>query len=368
MFLAGAAQDEAVDAVRPPSLKGALRFWWRALNWSRIRSGVADDTAALRQLHHEESALFGNAAGDSGHQAAVLLHVTSDIHEQYPLGTKKFYDSKDANKGMCYLAGLGVFSFKDGTTRPAVGGTFEVSLRCHPKRSSAEQVAQLRDALIAFGLMGALGARARKGFGSCAIQSLVHDGKEYAPQDEGAVRRWLRQQIPASLGEPPFTALTSLTQVFVVSKTLDQFGSAMTRYRGCTADFNGGDGNFADDAVNALELLQTGSSNQVPRRAAFGLPLQFQFKQAGSRTVIFQPDGYERRASPLFAHFHEFSKGGRLAIFTLIPARFLPDRYVCALPKGGAKTAVGPFQPDYAVIRTFLTDTKYIGAKEIGHE
>ncbi|MBK9462163.1 MAG: type III-B CRISPR module RAMP protein Cmr1 [Sphingobacteriales bacterium] len=30
MFLSGANQD--VPELRPPSIKGALRFWWRAMN------------------------------------------------------------------------------------------------------------------------------------------------------------------------------------------------------------------------------------------------------------------------------------------------------------------------------------------------
>ena len=39
MFLGGAATTEVADAIRPPSIKGALRFWWRALNWSRVYQG-----------------------------------------------------------------------------------------------------------------------------------------------------------------------------------------------------------------------------------------------------------------------------------------------------------------------------------------
>ncbi len=37
MFLGGANQDVS-DGIRPPLVKGALRFWWRALNWGRFRA------------------------------------------------------------------------------------------------------------------------------------------------------------------------------------------------------------------------------------------------------------------------------------------------------------------------------------------
>ncbi len=35
MFIGGADQTPS-DGIRPPSVKGALRFWWRALNWGRF--------------------------------------------------------------------------------------------------------------------------------------------------------------------------------------------------------------------------------------------------------------------------------------------------------------------------------------------
>ncbi|WP_373691017.1 RAMP superfamily CRISPR-associated protein [Endozoicomonas sp. ONNA2] len=33
MFLGDARSDAWTEKIRPSSLKGALRFWWRALNW-----------------------------------------------------------------------------------------------------------------------------------------------------------------------------------------------------------------------------------------------------------------------------------------------------------------------------------------------
>ena len=35
MFLGGA--DQSPDGIRPSSVKGALRFWWRAWAWTRAR-------------------------------------------------------------------------------------------------------------------------------------------------------------------------------------------------------------------------------------------------------------------------------------------------------------------------------------------
>ncbi len=49
------------DSVRPPSFRGALRFWWRALNWGRFRNNAQSDADALKALHREEVRLFGSA-------------------------------------------------------------------------------------------------------------------------------------------------------------------------------------------------------------------------------------------------------------------------------------------------------------------
>ena len=77
MYLAGAEQTTA--ALRPPSIKGALRFWWRALNWSRHWQDAATQPAkdrehtALKSLHQEEARLFGLAATEGGGRQGVFI-------------------------------------------------------------------------------------------------------------------------------------------------------------------------------------------------------------------------------------------------------------------------------------------------------
>ena len=63
MFCGGANQRE--PELRLPSFKGVLRFWWRALAWSRLKG----DLAAIKG---EEDALLGSA--DEG-QARVSMRL-----------------------------------------------------------------------------------------------------------------------------------------------------------------------------------------------------------------------------------------------------------------------------------------------------
>jgi CRISPR-associated protein Cmr1 len=52
MFLGG-ADPKAGAELRGASLKGALRFWWRALAWGRLGD--------LAEIHKQEMKLFGSA-------------------------------------------------------------------------------------------------------------------------------------------------------------------------------------------------------------------------------------------------------------------------------------------------------------------
>src|SRR5271165_1850963 len=62
LFLGGVDPTSSVE-LRAPSIKGALRFWWRALAWSRHGGDL--DSVRLERIRSEEARLFG-AAGEEG--------------------------------------------------------------------------------------------------------------------------------------------------------------------------------------------------------------------------------------------------------------------------------------------------------------
>ena len=45
MFIGGGDKQEAPE-IRPPSVKGALRFWWRALQWGECLNSQNQDVSA----------------------------------------------------------------------------------------------------------------------------------------------------------------------------------------------------------------------------------------------------------------------------------------------------------------------------------
>lgn len=75
MFLGGEAQQADPTQFRNASFKGALHFWWRALNWGRaLKQAGGEQGAALRYLHTLEGDLFGLASdGKNSKQSRVQI-------------------------------------------------------------------------------------------------------------------------------------------------------------------------------------------------------------------------------------------------------------------------------------------------------
>lgn len=302
MFLGGAKTSDIADAIRPPSIKGALRFWWRALQWSRVCHGDsdADKRAALRQLHQDEGWLFGTAAdGDNshqsrGHQSRVLIRSGLErgaTVNDWPLN----------NTDSGYL-GLGLFESgrKDkGNYAPHRVGfqpsqTFSVSLRLRPGTSD-EDAASIREAFTAWGTLGGLGSRGqRRGFGSVALRQL--DGEPIRFDSPGDYLDHVGRLVATAeevSGRPPYSALSRHTRVALLSQSSDpldahaKMGHAFKQHRGPPSDLRG------------------------RAKLPFGLPL------AGV-------DDQRRRASPLLFHVHP-AGDAYLGVVLFMPAFFHPD-------------------------------------------
>ncbi len=308
MFLGGA--DQSPDGIRPSSIKGALRFWWRAWAWSGIRANCNDDNAGLQALHREEARLFGLAAqNDSGGQGLFMLHVRDSTRQslEQPFGT-------GFDNGILYLLGQGL-----GEARPLhLGGnkckgergaiqakeTFEIRLIFKPRTTPQDQESILT-ALKLFGLLGALGSRARHGLGSVAIQSLAGQGidnwKPPATEDEYVAQ--LSALMPSALAKnaPPLSALSQLTRIDLSSrhadatKLLDTVGKEQQAYRSYGQQdkksgihmVNGkpSESNFAKDHDLAMQVTQGNRVDKAPDRIVFGLPHNYFFSSLQKRVI-----------------------------------------------------------------------------------
>lgn len=327
-FCAGASQKTA--EIRIPSIKGVLRFWWRALAWSRYKG-------LLPRIRSEEAALFG--AASSG-QSRVLLRYRGE--------QLKATDVSLDGIGLRYL-GYGAIGRKSLEPGLAV----EVEAFCRTDLDD-DQAETLRLALVALGLLGGIGSRSRNGFGSLSLQKLrIGDEVTWQPPTDGEALRDMIEEVfqtalvtsPPQL--PPYTAFSTKSRYLLVedqSDSLDLLDALGTDVKQWIEG-----GGPAQATVSIAEVAR--------HRSPFGLPRHYDGSQ-------LKPTGTDRRATPLFLHLHRLPGGESAAVLSFLPAQFLPGHAVVTwngtkVPLLVTPTSEGP-RPEpvdlYRSLTPFLDD------------
>ena len=363
LFCAGSDPDR--PELRLPSLKGVLRYWWRALAWSRYG-------ANLKAIRQQENALFGSAAGG---QSRVVMRLTP-VADPPKVSIATVLTVSPTNEsvvgeGARYL-GYGVMeafaSRNRGTkagelTRACLRSPFDFTVQMRGRDLSEQKLKSLTDALIALGTLGGMGAKSRKGYGSPVIRSLRVNGVEQwrAPQSmcdlRDAIATLRRDDGVCSL--PEYTALSKETRHVLLSsdkkepiELLDLVGRELVRFRswGHNGKILGGnidsERNFRDDH----DLMKNSRRSAHPRRIAFGLPHNY----GKPSDLQVGPAHFDRRASPLFIHIHECGDTP-VAVLSFLSARFLPKpKNELAISVGASMVPQVPEDKLYRPIHEFL--------------
>ena len=345
---------------RLPSFKGVLRFWWRALAWSRCGGD-------LKRIQNEEDDLFGSSGGG---QSRVFMQVarTSERRVVHKDQVLRHDNGQVVGHGARYL-GYGVmeaFGSRNRNTesgqliRACLQAPFEVTVRIAARALRGQQLQSLSDAMIALGTLGGMGAKSRKGYGSLVIRSLsVNDKPRPLPQTVDELGKAIAslRGLATTLPWPEFSALSSGTRHVLLEsdkkdalELLDLIGREMVRFRswGRNGKILGGDVCSEKRFQFDHDLMARDRRDTHPQRIAFGLPHNY-----GSRLdKRVEPSGsHDRRASPLFIHVHQ-CKGRPVAVISFLPSRFLPEHVQIAVGKG----EVVPVPEDrlYRPVRDFL--------------
>lgn len=383
MFLGG-SDPASPQGLRPSSIKGALRFWWRALNWCRHAGSHEID--GLKSLHRQESDLFGHSASDNGGgQGIFLLQV---IDRSKPVSKQPF--GGEFGNGILYLLGQGLGSFKGGNhcTRDALpAGEFELRLIFHPRAKLAD-ITSVVQAVQAFGLLGSLGSRARHGMGSVALTSLRQDGlglpewKAPATPDEyHAALQGLLAEARRAPGLPPLSAFSAGSRIDLWQQEatptrkgndnalalLEQLGREQQAHRSYGKDGKVNGQPSERRFVADHDLIRTAADgrtiDRAPQRVVFGLPHNYFFSSDNAKVdVNYRPDGADaRRASPLLLHIHPVGPG-HVAVHTLLKSRFLPDGARVQLKPGKSRGTDVPVSVDWQVLHGYLDRFKKMPA------
>lgn len=150
MFLAGADGD--TPELRPPSIKGAIRFWWRALN-GQLR---------LRQLREYEGFILGSTS----QRSKLLLHIITPKSRTrtataYPVPHKPFMRREAFQEGSEFTVNISIPETIKSTSGQVI--------------FTADQA---RDLFILTCLLGGFGKRVRRGMG--CVQIIAINDTPYA--------------------------------------------------------------------------------------------------------------------------------------------------------------------------------------------
>jgi len=340
MFLRGADQQAA--EFRLPSLRGALRFWFRAM------AGLAFDGDEAR-IDQEEADLFGSAAGAKGPAPSSLRFRPGPVRKAPPNAAWAGPD------GIRYLIGPSITDLP-AHLAPGRAGSFSVRGR------SADDLQRVGVCLAALSRYGGLGARVRRGFGAIrfgglnalcpGIEAIM--AAETAPMGLFDTFCGLYDVPPRSPSataispKPSFSAWqrkVSAHQPWTTwSAALDEVGKAFDRYRS-PIDRNAEDAQqfnqydprryMSREYRHIIDPEKYGNrreQNPVFPLGAFGLPIQF----AHGRTVTLWEGARElRRASPLWIRPVRAGDRQWQVIYHVFRSDLWPDSAGLKLSPGG---------------------------------
>lgn len=152
MFLAGA--NGKTPELRPPSIKGAMRFWWRAMN--------AGNYQQLKDLKETECKIFGGSDESSG-RSKVIIWVSKQ---------PKYNESTDKNF---------LLPHKEGNRRGEMpcfmpASKFIVNLQTLQLEHLQEN--EIIKLFQTVSKLGGLGKGSRRGYGSFKITNIKINGTE----------------------------------------------------------------------------------------------------------------------------------------------------------------------------------------------
>lgn len=341
------------DGIRPPSLKGILRFWWRAMH-PELRG---------EDLFKREAELFGAAGEAQGlclvpkHQWCLRNHkkageVIKDalwIYFAYgPVAWEKEYQRQEIDSQTSRRRKGAVLRLTDELC-PSTQATFLVRLPAAAQKKE-ELIKEFQKTLWLVSAFGTLGSRARRGWGSLRLELDPHWPSEL-PDPHGGTDcndtcEKLKEGLQFILGErsniklPPITteplhtAFSPRTRIAIgpkadnATKALEKAYEEYYKFHralGAPGPHHGNNVGADFERRNRWLTTLPQPTDETPYGSAFGLPHNAVFS-GNPRPKVEVGVGEDlsgRRASPVF--FKVLScKGGFVPLVLWLPSLFLP--------------------------------------------
>jgi CRISPR-associated protein Cmr1 len=333
---------DEVDIIRAPTVRGHLRFWWRALYGHQFLTS--------KELYEAEGAVWGRAGSDRGGRSKVEVRVDVEFRSGTERENIRLSDSKDgkATAGAYALWPAREEREKGQVKKPAAprykpGTQFRLRIMVPEDRE-----VEIRNAVRAWLLFGAYGSRTRRGLGSLTADENPADWLPVADARE-AFAKLFGRDILASPGrratDVPWLAGASLQVGHPVREAFDAWTAALNWLKEFRQGTSGHVGDRAREPstgkswrpsisnwpeADKVRHLVDKTKGHPPRhnatpvwpRAGFGLPIIGQFqKNSRDGGRYDEPDAFElcwRSSKP--DRPGEFEKHDRLASPLIVKA------------------------------------------------
>ena len=322
-----AGEYDSITPIRPSSIRGHLRFWWRATLGAKF-----EDSA---QLSIREGQIWGTAESPS----PVAIHVIQP--ESGSLGQRKasdFYDFQNKYGPESYV----LFPARDkGYPLLKEGFAFRLNI-CWPKLDELHDIrSDVEAAVWAWTNFGGIGSRTRRGCGALFCE-------ETAPKDVASIGKRYRDYLPGGgAGQQQERDWPTMPDKILIGSTMgkpiDQWAEAIEVMRafrqGAGVGRNPGSSGGArmpgrsrwpePESIRRLTKARLPKHQRMPAipedafpRAELGLPIVFHFKDGQDKKERFTefrdppeselcPVGSKRMASPVILRPLAFGDGRR---------------------------------------------------------
>ena len=336
LFIAGADQRNIEnEGIRAPSLRGAMRWWFRA-----AAGGVefSSGTLNVKEIKEEEEKIWG--ATDK--QSKVAVSISSiDTRISSLQGNRR---------GIKYLS-------YGSSDRPCIepGSRFRLNVHFKPSMSAEEKEKVIATIWLLLSL-GNIGSKSRKGFGSLRVaKDVTINGIDFKnPNNIDELEEYLKINVknclelfgwngsiykssslpPYSVIAPNFWKMKILDNTFTSpTDAINDIGEKIREYREDRGNPSARHtrhtrrGTFSywiTKDYNAVKSIYTGGSPSIPQGSIFGLPHQFQFQSINKKAMV-RGIQHERRSSPLHVKVWKLDKDRYVAGLQLFKSAFLSE-------------------------------------------
>lgn len=210
MFIAG-ANGRAAE-LRAPSLKGVLRYWWRAMNGH----------LCISKLNDKEGKLFGNSRENNQTKSKILIRLIAN--QNLIISKKNFpqYNVSTTVRGrniqfniLNYLA-FGIYDFRNGLIRNYYqpNGSFQIKIT-YDNGLNQNDIEEIEKALYLSSLIGGLGSKTRNGFGKFFIENFSYTNDN------------IKNLISNNAVLSDYTSFSKETKIFKLNDSFDKWHKAL---------------------------------------------------------------------------------------------------------------------------------------------